>query len=143
MPSPTHADHTAARPPEPGAVDALISQTRRLRSRVDAVLRDREAADGEIAPEDARLRWQRALCALAVHQLDDLGTHLGQLKDGFEAGEPAAAAPDGPVRFGRPIGPRTARWAGRAAPSGICSPTPCSGRTSSSGSSAAPPRTAR
>ncbi|WP_333769071.1 PP2C family protein-serine/threonine phosphatase [Streptomyces sp. IBSBF 2435] len=78
MPSPTHADHTAAQTPDPGAVDALISQARRLRTRVDAVLGDSDAA------EDPRLRWQRALCDLAVHQLDDLGAHLGQLRDGLD-----------------------------------------------------------
>lgn len=86
MPSPTHADHTAAQPPDPGAVDALISQARQLRTRVDAVLRD-----SAVAAEDPQLRWQRALCDLAVHQLDDLGTHLGQLKDGFATD----AGPDG------------------------------------------------
>jgi serine phosphatase RsbU (regulator of sigma subunit) len=59
-------------------VDALISETRRLRGQVDAVRRE-SAAD----EEDPRLRWQRALCDLAVHQLDDLGTHLGQLRDGL------------------------------------------------------------
>ncbi|MBY8880640.1 PP2C family protein-serine/threonine phosphatase [Actinacidiphila acidipaludis] len=79
MPSPTHADHTAAQPPDPGAVDALISQARQLRTRVDAVLRD-----GGAPAEDPQQRWQRALCDLAVHQLDDLDSHLGQLKDGFE-----------------------------------------------------------
>jgi PAS domain S-box-containing protein len=84
MPSPTHADHTAAQPPDPGAVDALISQARQLRSSVDAVLRDGDTA------EDPRLRWQRALCDLAVHQLDDLGTHLGQLRDGLDLEEPPA-----------------------------------------------------
>src|SRR4051812_1366443 len=79
MPSPTHADHTAAQPPDPGTVDALISQARQLRTRVDAVLRDSTSPS-----EDPQQRWQRALCDLAVHQLDDLGTHLGQLKDGFD-----------------------------------------------------------
>jgi PAS domain S-box-containing protein len=38
--------------------------------------------DGD-AVEDPQLRWQRALCDLAVHQLDDLGVHLGQLRDGL------------------------------------------------------------
>lgn len=86
MPSPTHADQSAAQPPEPGAVDALISEARRLRTRVDAVLRDGGTSG------DPRLRWQRALCDLAVHQLDDLGAHLGQLRDGFGPAEPS---PDG------------------------------------------------
>jgi PAS domain S-box-containing protein len=65
-------------------VDALISQARQLRTRVDAVLRDSVAA-----AEDPRLRWQRALCDLAVHQLDDLGAHLDQLREGFDPGAPA------------------------------------------------------
>jgi PAS domain S-box-containing protein len=64
-------------------VDALISQARQLRTRVDAVLRD-----GGTPAEDPQQRWQRALCDLAVHQLDDLGTHLGQLKDGFDLDVP-------------------------------------------------------
>jgi PAS domain S-box-containing protein len=78
-------------------VDALISQARQLRSRVDAVL-----GESVSAAEDPRLRWQRALCDLAVHQLDDLGTHLGQLREGFAADDaagglsfdPALDAPD-------------------------------------------------
>jgi PAS domain S-box-containing protein len=86
MPSPTHAGHTAAQPPELGAVDALISQARQLRTRVDAVLRHSVAA-----AEDPRLRWQLAMCDLAVCQLDDLGTHLGQLRDGFDPDSPIDA----------------------------------------------------
>ncbi|HEY5833078.1 PP2C family protein-serine/threonine phosphatase [Streptomyces sp.] len=108
MPSPTHADHTAAQPPDPGAVDALITQARQLRTRVDAVLRDSVAA-----AEDPQLRWQRALCDLAVHQLDDLGTHLGQLRDGFEPEGPAELPPDAPSRFPLP-GPAAAGARGRA-----------------------------
>jgi PAS domain S-box-containing protein len=83
MPSPTHADHTAAQPPEPGAVDALISQARQLRTRVDAVLGQSVAT-----AEDPRLRWQRALCDLTVHQLDDVDIHLGQLREGFDQDTP-------------------------------------------------------
>ncbi|WP_369142447.1 PP2C family protein-serine/threonine phosphatase [Streptomyces sp. R44] len=83
MPSPLFADRPA-QPPEPGAVDALISQTRRLRGEVDAVRRDAVADE-----DDPQQRWQRALCDLAVHQLDDLGAQLGQLR----AGVPASAAP--------------------------------------------------
>ncbi|MCY0956030.1 PP2C family protein-serine/threonine phosphatase [Streptomyces sp. H27-H5] len=77
MPSHLYADRPA-QPPEPGPVDALISQTRRLRGEVNAVRRDAVADD-----DDARGRWQRALCDLAVHHLDDLGRHLGQLKEGL------------------------------------------------------------
>ncbi|MET9962924.1 SpoIIE family protein phosphatase [Streptomyces sp. NPDC006326] len=77
MPSHLFADRPA-QPPEPGSVDALISQTRRLRGEVDAVRRDTVVDD-----DDAQGRWQRALCDLAVHHLDDLGAHLGQLKEGL------------------------------------------------------------
>ncbi|MEU8436467.1 SpoIIE family protein phosphatase [Streptomyces sp. NPDC029216] len=77
MPSHLYADRSA-QPPEPGSVDALISQTRRLRGDVDAVRRDTVVDD-----DDAQGRWQRALCDLAVHHLDDLGQHLGQLKEGL------------------------------------------------------------
>ncbi|MFF4369200.1 PP2C family protein-serine/threonine phosphatase [Streptomyces sp. NPDC001594] len=77
MPSHLYADRSA-QPPEPGSVDALISQTRRLRGEVDAVRRDTVVDD-----DDAQGRWQRALCDLAVHHLDDLGQHLGQLKEGL------------------------------------------------------------
>lgn len=94
MPSPTHADRSAAQPPDPGVVDALISQARQLRTRVDAVLRDSVAV-----AEDPRLRWQRALCDLAVHQLDDLGAHLGQLREGFDPDIPEEdLLPDVPPR---------------------------------------------
>ncbi|MET9955868.1 SpoIIE family protein phosphatase [Streptomyces sp. NPDC006339] len=84
MPSPLFADRPA-QPPEPGAVDALISQTRRLRGDVDAVLRD--AVTDE---DDPQGRWQRALCDLAVHQLDDLRAQLGQLKAGLPGDHPDA-----------------------------------------------------
>ncbi|WP_225800810.1 PP2C family protein-serine/threonine phosphatase [Streptomyces sp. NK15101] len=84
MPSHLFADRPA-QPPEPGAVDALISQTRRLRGEVDAVRRD-----AAVDEDDPQQRWQRALCDLAVHQLDDLGAHLGQLR----AGVPASAVPE-------------------------------------------------
>ncbi|HEY9373210.1 PP2C family protein-serine/threonine phosphatase [Streptomyces sp.] len=92
MPSHLFADRSA-QPPEPGTVDALISQTRRLRGDVDAVRRDAAADE-----DDPQVRWQRALCDLAVHQLDDLGAHLGQLKAGLPdelpplpGGDPATA----------------------------------------------------
>ncbi|MFI5804682.1 PP2C family protein-serine/threonine phosphatase [Streptomyces sp. NPDC051561] len=78
MPPPLFADRSAPQPPERGMVDALITQTRRLRGDMDAVRRD-----AAVDEDDAEVRWQRALCDLAVHQLDDLGAHLGQLKDGL------------------------------------------------------------
>ncbi|MDX2561020.1 SpoIIE family protein phosphatase [Streptomyces sp. TX20-6-3] len=92
MPSPLFADHPAQQP-EPGAVDALISQTRRLRGELVAVRREAVVND-----DDPQQRWQRALCDLAVHQLDDLGAHLGQLRAGVPeqvvTEEPAETALD-------------------------------------------------
>lgn len=83
MPSHLYADRPA-QSPEPGSVDALISQTRRLRGEVDAVRPD------TVDDDDAQGRWQRALCDLAVHHLDDIGEHLGQLKEGLEPIAPEA-----------------------------------------------------
>jgi serine phosphatase RsbU (regulator of sigma subunit)/PAS domain-containing protein len=77
MPPHLSADRPAAQPPPRGTVDALISQTRHLRGEVDAVRRE-APADGE----DEQGRWQRALCNLALHQLNDLDAHLAQLRDG-------------------------------------------------------------
>ncbi|MCP3819654.1 SpoIIE family protein phosphatase [Streptomyces sp. A3M-1-3] len=87
MPSHLFADRHAAQPPERGSVDALITQTRRLRGDVDAVRRD-----AVVDEDDAQGRWQRALCDLAVHHLDDLGEHLGQLKEGLPPPPPAEEA---------------------------------------------------
>ncbi|RVU22271.1 PAS domain S-box protein [Streptomyces antnestii] len=78
MPPHVFADRPAAQPPEPGSVDALISQTRRLLGDVDAVRREATSDDG-----DPERRWQRALYELAVHQLTDLDKHLAQLRDGL------------------------------------------------------------
>ncbi|MEU2793598.1 SpoIIE family protein phosphatase [Streptomyces sp. NPDC007100] len=105
MPSPLFADRPAAQPPERDVVEALITQARRLRGGLDAVRRETSAADDE--PADARLRWQRALCDLAVHHLDDLGGHLDQLRDGLPADpETAADAPDdGLPHAGLPVAP--------------------------------------
>ncbi|MFF4707138.1 PP2C family protein-serine/threonine phosphatase [Streptomyces sp. NPDC001288] len=77
MPSHVSADRPAAQPPGRGSVEALISQTRRLKGDVDAVRRDTRG-DGS----DPRDRWQRALYDLALHQLNDLDEHLAQLRDG-------------------------------------------------------------
>lgn len=79
MPSHLSADRPAPQPPERDAVDALINRTLRLRGDVDAVRRDTVLTD----EEDPQLRWQRALCDLAVHHLDDIGAHLGQLREGL------------------------------------------------------------
>lgn len=72
MSSPRSADRSAAQPSGSGAVDALITQARRLRGDVDAV---RQGARGAG-------RWERALYELALHQLSDLDDHLAQLRDG-------------------------------------------------------------
>ncbi|GCB52801.1 PP2C family protein-serine/threonine phosphatase [Streptomyces sp. NL15-2K] len=77
MPSHLSADRPAAHPPGRDSVDALISQARRLKGDVDAVRRDTQS-DGA----DPQERWQRALCDLALHQLNDLDEHLAQLRDG-------------------------------------------------------------
>ncbi|MFH9467623.1 PP2C family protein-serine/threonine phosphatase [Streptomyces clavifer] len=90
MPSPQFADRPAPQPPERDAVDALINRTRRLRGDVEAVRRDASVID----EDDPQVRWQRALCELAVHQLDDLGEHLGQLRDGIPAQPAADSAPE-------------------------------------------------
>ncbi|MEG3630145.1 SpoIIE family protein phosphatase [Streptomyces poriticola] len=96
MPSHLSADRPSAQPPGRGSVEALISQTRRLKGDVDAVRRGAQAEG-----TDPRERWQRALYDLALHQLDDLDTHLAQLRDGpLPAPAPAPA-------------PQTARaWSG-------------------------------
>lgn len=103
MPSPLFADRPAPQPPERGALDALISQTQRLRGGLDAVRRGSHIGDEQL--EDPRARWQRALCELAVHHLDDLGEHLGQLREGLPTdpdeappGERVPAAPPEPER---------------------------------------------
>ncbi|MFI1932891.1 PP2C family protein-serine/threonine phosphatase [Streptomyces sp. NPDC020330] len=88
MPSPLFADHPAPQPPAHDAVDALIHRTRRLRGDVDAVRRDAVVFD----EDDPQLRWQRALCELAVQHLDNLDEHLGQLR----AGLPDRSADDAP-----------------------------------------------
>ena len=77
MPSHVSADRPAAQPPGRGSVEALISQTRRLKGDVDAVRRDTQSSGSD--PEE---RWQRALYDLALHQLNDLDEHLAQLRDG-------------------------------------------------------------
>jgi serine phosphatase RsbU (regulator of sigma subunit) len=96
MPPHLSADRPAAQPPGRGTVDALISQTRRLKGDVDAVRRDTQGDASDPAE-----RWQRALCDLALHQLSDLDQHLAQLRDGLP---PPPAEPDGipPVRTAPP-----------------------------------------
>ncbi|MFJ3249440.1 PP2C family protein-serine/threonine phosphatase [Streptomyces sp. NPDC086782] len=85
MPPHVSADRSPAQPPGGGPVDALISQARRLRGGMDAVRRD---AQGDTS--DPRGRWERALCDLAMRQLNDLDAHLAQLRDGPP---PVPAAP--------------------------------------------------
>ncbi|CAL9371484.1 hypothetical protein SUDANB15_00862 [Streptomyces sp. enrichment culture] len=95
MPSHLSAGRPAAQPPGHGGVDALISQTRRLRGEVDAVRRGTPADRS-----DPQNRWQRALYDLTLHQLNDVDEHLAQLRDGPlpMTADPApapAAAPHG------------------------------------------------
>ncbi|MFI0935088.1 PP2C family protein-serine/threonine phosphatase [Streptomyces sp. NPDC021019] len=97
MPSPLSADRPAPQLPAHDAVGALIHRTRRLRGDVDAVRRDAVVFD----EDDPQLRWQRALCELAVQHLDDLDEHLGQLR----AGLPDHCSADAPRAAGVPGGP--------------------------------------
>ncbi|MEU5368766.1 SpoIIE family protein phosphatase [Streptomyces sp. NPDC005951] len=91
MPSPLFADRPAPQLPAHDAVDDLIHRTRRLRGDVDAVRRDAVMFD----EDDPQLRWQRALCELAVHHLDTLDEHLGQLRAGLPGPPSRASAPEG------------------------------------------------
>lgn len=110
MPSHLHADPPPVQPPERGTLDALITQTRRLRGGIDAVRRDTVGDEDEDTSADPQRRWQRALCELAVDHLDDLGGQLTQLRDGVTGGEAAGqgeiqAEPehrphDGPAAYG-------------------------------------------
>ncbi|OIJ94014.1 PP2C family protein-serine/threonine phosphatase [Streptomyces monashensis] len=101
MPSPVSAGRPAAQPPGRGSVEALITQTRRLKGDVDAVRRDTRIDGAD--PEE---RWQRALYDLALHQLDDLDNHLAQLRDGPDPA-PAASPEPAPARTGTaPAPPR-------------------------------------
>ncbi|QPP10039.1 SpoIIE family protein phosphatase [Streptomyces bathyalis] len=94
MPSHVDADRPASQPPERGALDALIRQARHLRGGIDAV-RPRTADEDARGVEDPARRWQRALCDLAAHQLDDLGEHLGRLRAGAPSQpEPHETVPD-------------------------------------------------
>ncbi|GHG52331.1 PP2C family protein-serine/threonine phosphatase [Streptomyces griseocarneus] len=110
MPSPQSADRPAAEAAEPGAVDVLITQTRRLRGGLDAVRRE-TAADAERSG-DPRLRWQRALVELAAQHADTLGEHLGQLREGLPADD--ATAPAGSL----PAAPAATLTAERPGPDG-------------------------
>lgn len=95
MPSPVSAGHPVAQPPGRGSVEELINQTRRLKGDVDAVRRDAQSDGAD--PEE---RWQRALYDLALHQLDDLDTHLAQLRDGLETASPVEPAESPAVQPG-------------------------------------------
>ncbi len=137
MASHLHADRSAPQPPDRGTLDALITQARTLRGRLDAVRRDADEEgepDPEAAGADPRTRWRRALCELAVHQLDDLGSQLDQLREGMPPtrpgpGRPPTSRPERPrrtprapptLRHGPPESPRPPGATGWAAPSGTC-----------------------
>ncbi|RLL69977.1 SpoIIE family protein phosphatase [Streptomyces sp. Z26] len=109
MSSHLDADRPPVQPPR-GTLDALITQTRKLRGGIDAVRRD-ALDEEEDTSSDARRRWQRALCELAVHQLDDLGGQLAQLREGVEDTE--GAAPPGP--HGRSAFPEQGAYGSAAA----------------------------
>ncbi|WSQ14369.1 SpoIIE family protein phosphatase [Streptomyces sp. NBC_01231] len=89
MSSHLSADRPAAQPPGRGSVDALISQTRRLKGDMDAVRQDTRPDGSD--PQD---RWQRALYDLALHQLKDLDEHLAQLRDGPPPVPAASTSPE-------------------------------------------------
>ncbi|MDK1474766.1 SpoIIE family protein phosphatase [Streptomyces sp. 549] len=114
MPSHVPADRPAAEVAERGTLDSLISQARRLRGSLDAVRQGAVDTDGQPDGEGARQRWQRALCSLAVQQLDDVGRQLDQLRDGPPTpGVPAArTASQGPSQRGAAAPGRTgsAEW---------------------------------
>lgn len=91
MPSPLFADRPAPQLPAHDAVDDLIHRTRRLRGDVDAVGRDAVMFD----EDDPQLRWQRALCELAVQHLDTLDEYLGQLRAGLPGPPSGPSGPEG------------------------------------------------
>ncbi|MFJ3498545.1 SpoIIE family protein phosphatase [Streptomyces sp. NPDC086091] len=99
MPPHLSADRPAAPPPDGGPVEALITQTRRLKGEVDAVRRD---APADLT--DPRGRWRQALYDLALHHLDDLDAHLAQLRDG------PAPAPGSPPPAPPPSQVGSAEW---------------------------------
>ncbi|MBW1602118.1 SpoIIE family protein phosphatase [Streptomyces sp. JJ66] len=107
MSSSSPASSSAVPVPGQGALDALITQTRRMRGSVTAVRQ--ETVGAEHAANDARLRWQRALCDLAVLHLDDLGSRLGELRDGPRPAPPQAAAAE-PVAAERTGRAGSAEW---------------------------------
>ena len=95
MPSHLFADRPAAsRRARPGR-RAHHADPPPARADVDAVRREAVVDDG-----DPQGRWQRALCELAVHQLDDLGRTLGQLREGLPEADPR------PSRGAAPTAPR-------------------------------------
>ncbi|MFJ1646541.1 PP2C family protein-serine/threonine phosphatase [Streptomyces sp. NPDC088258] len=96
MSSPLFADRPAPPPAEGATVEALIDTARRLRGDMDAVRRD-ASADGD----DTLRRWRRALCDLAVDQLDSLGGHLDQLRAGHPHAVTDEAPEDGTPAAGR------------------------------------------
>lgn len=76
MPSPLSADRPSAQPPGHGTIDALVSQTRRLKGAVDAIRRD--TPDEGCDPWERR---QRALNDLVRQHLDDPYPRPAQPRD--------------------------------------------------------------
>ncbi|MEV7085733.1 SpoIIE family protein phosphatase [Streptomyces sp. NPDC093085] len=125
MPSSLFADRPVPQPVERATVDALIARARALRGDVAAVRQDGAADSGALG------RWRRAVRELAVHQLDDLGAHLDQLRAGRPESAPAGGATencpaeDGAAPDGRPspdAPPRGQRHTAPACATGTASP---------------------
>ena len=105
MPSHLFADRPAAQPPERGTVDALITQTRRLRGDVDAVRRDRRG----LGRARTRSCAGSARCAISPSTTSTTSAaHLGQLREGPPAESADAPAPEADAARGR-AGARAAR----------------------------------
>ncbi len=78
MPSASPASSPAGEPLERAALDELINQARRLRGGLEAMGVTDDADEGPTQ----RGRWQRALCELAVAELDEVGERLQELRAG-------------------------------------------------------------
>jgi PAS domain-containing protein len=92
--SPSPASSPAGEPLRRAALDELIQQARRLRGEVEAV--GGAVTDGDGAP---RGRWQRALCELAVAELDEVGARLRELRSGAAEGSGPEGSPAGSAQW--------------------------------------------
>jgi PAS domain-containing protein len=94
MPSPSSTPAPVGEPRGRAALDDLIRQARRLRGGVEAV----RHGDG-VQDAGARGRWERALCELAVAELDEVGHRLCELRAGAEGGAGAGTLPSGSAQW--------------------------------------------